>query len=134
MPKKQQPLVERIASEIIVEQNGFSQVNFSSHFAFSEVCEKAFERAYRKTRRMNPTTLGIIAATGKADKLGVTGTALYRVHCATYLDKKESGKTLLRTIAATAIAAKVADLLEDWFRRAQDGKAFEDLGFTLVQI
>lgn len=76
------------------------------------------EAVHAQLHRMRPETLGRIAALGKS-WYGDEGepeswkgrTALYVVHCGTYLDKHRSGLSLLREIACTAIIAEMADIL-----------------------
>lgn len=63
--------------------------------------------------RVRPETLGRIAACGRGHPDTRKGTALYLVHCGTWLGKRDSGPELLREIACTAIVAEISDILED---------------------
>lgn len=69
------------------------------------------EEIKHSLRCMRPGTLGRIAVHGKPFEVGVQGTAMYQVHCASWLGKYEDGKSLLIEIACTAIVAEMTDIL-----------------------
>lgn len=63
---------------------------------------------------MSAATLGRISAYGESfGAAGCSGkTALYDLHCGSWLDKYESGWTLLLKLAATTVVAEMSDILE----------------------
>lgn len=65
---------------------------------------------YARVKRMNPSTLGIIVATGR--EFGSNYPTLYHVHCCTYVNKYWSGRRILWTVATTALICKMDELLK----------------------
>jgi len=65
---------------------------------------------HKKLRAMKPSTLGIIAASGRHSD-STEKTSLYYVHCGSYLGKHWGGKRILRYLAAKAIVAEMWDIL-----------------------
>jgi len=73
-----------------------------------------WDRVYSEVVDLEPSVLGIVAATGRAfGEQGSTGVSLYQVHRASWLDKRDSGLTLLRDLATTALVARMADLAKE---------------------
>lgn len=66
---------------------------------------------YARVKRMNPSTLGIIVATGR--EFGSNYPTLYHVHCGTYVNKYWSGRHTLRVLATTALICKMYELLKE---------------------
>lgn len=66
-------------------------------------------RASELVKTLGPASLGIIAASGFGYEADRPGTALYQVHCGSYIGKYRSGRQILETVAATAIVAAIAD-------------------------
>ncbi len=66
---------------------------------------------YARVKRMNPSTLGIIVATGR--EFGSKYPTLYHVHCGTYVNKYWSGRRTLRVLATTALICKMYELLKE---------------------
>ncbi|MEK7610902.1 MAG: hypothetical protein AAB486_00830 [Patescibacteria group bacterium] len=66
---------------------------------------------YVRVKRMNPSTLGIIVATGR--EFGSKYPTLYHVHCGTYVNKYWSGRHTLRVLATTALICKMYELLKE---------------------
>ena len=120
MGHNKQNLTQRIAEELI--RTFPNSVDGESVQWLYEVYESDLRRRLKKLR---PATLGVIAATGlswRADVWETAGrTTLYDVHCGSWLDKKEGGKKLLLTIAMTAVAATMWDILKT--RRRSESSA-----------
>lgn len=66
-----------------------------------------------KLFRMNPETLGRIACLGLPYGGEQIKTAMYLVHCGSYLGKYQGGRELLTELACTAIVAEVYDVLRE---------------------
>jgi hypothetical protein len=63
--------------------------------------------------KWSPETLGKVAACGTGrDSVEKRRYDLYSVHCGTYLNKYDDGRTLLLVVATTAIIAAMADIVK----------------------
>lgn len=104
-----QRLATRIALEIL-EANTFEATGPGGA---QDLLGEAIPILRKRVRQMRPATLGIIAASGTRWGSGdPRRTALYQVHCGTYLDKYASGKELLRALVITALVAEMWDILK----------------------
>ena len=70
----------------------------------------------KTVKALKPETLGRIVSTGRPHADALHATTLYEVHCQSYLSKYAGGQKLLVKLAATAVAAKMWDLLVEKFR------------------
>lgn len=72
-----------------------------------------FNRIYGEVSQLDAGTLGRIAASGYGARSVIPpgATSLYLVHKGTWLGKYSAGIDLLRMIAATAIVARMHDIL-----------------------
>lgn len=85
-----------------------------------DIYEQFATKIMAKLIIMSPETLGRIASFGLAYAGEQTKTAMYLVHCGSYLGKYQSGHDLLVEIACTAIVAEMYDVLrssEYWLPR-----------------
>jgi hypothetical protein len=71
---------------------------------------------------LDPAQLGILAACGLPYNGSAIGrTTMYQIHCGSYLGKYEGGLQLLQTLAATAVAAHINDILNPRSQPEQEG-------------
>lgn len=101
---KTQQCVEDYAKQII------QKFAIPKDVELNQIQKKFYPKILVEVGKYTPALLGKIAVagagTGRPGRLG-----LYMVHRKTWLDKYWSGRSLLRAIAATAITAKVYDLI-----------------------
>lgn len=100
-----------------------------------DIYEQFGEKIKAKLLQMNPETLGRIASFGLAYEGERTKTAMYLVHCGSYLGKYLSGSELLTEIATTAVVAEIYDVLrsseywlEKWAREHPTSSRRDHLG------
>ncbi len=74
-----------------------------------------FEAAHKRVKWLRPETLGRLSACGIGDDEQEQDqqTSLYEVHLGSWLDKHDSGRGILRCLAATAVAAAALDLIHE---------------------
>ncbi len=81
---------------------------------FNRFCGKYYDEVFEEIKNYASSLLGKIAAAGLQDEgLDQAETSLYAIHRGRWTNKKASGKVLLQSIAATAIVAKMWDLLKE---------------------
>ncbi len=103
----------------ILDKSNFTANDVASslqgEMALQGALSPIWDRVYSEVVDLEPSVLGIIAATGRAtlgDEYSV-GVSLYQVHSGTWLGKRDSGLTLLHTTACTALVARMADLAKE---------------------
>ncbi|MCR4311610.1 MAG: hypothetical protein NUV54_03555 [Candidatus Taylorbacteria bacterium] len=89
------------------------------------IYEQFGEEIRAKLEKMNPETLGRIASFGLPYNNNVTKgrTAMYLVHCGSYLGKYRSGRELLVELAVTAVIAEIYDTLRRQLRVERIGSS-----------
>ncbi|OHA18334.1 MAG: hypothetical protein A2664_02640 [Candidatus Taylorbacteria bacterium RIFCSPHIGHO2_01_FULL_46_22b] len=95
-----------------------------------DIYEKFSEEIKAKLLRMNPETRGRIADLGLSDYHDTYQPGqvpMYSVHCGTWLDKHDNGRTLVTEIACTVIVAKMAEILHKEWNSFQPTSAEEEL-------
>lgn len=106
-----------LARQILTESNftaGDVESSLQGEPALQGALGPIWDRVYSEVVDLKPSVLGIVAATGRAfgdqDSVGVS---LYQVHRGSWPGKHDSGLTLLRNLATTALVARMADLAKE---------------------
>ena len=109
MGNSKQKLIDVLANQLIQENS----ITPDAICAIMNGSNGALWRQIRaKVNKLSAAELGLVAVCGHGSQDLTAGkTTLYRVHCGTWLRKYDSGITLLRDIAATALVGRLKDRL-----------------------
>ncbi len=108
-----------LVAESLLQQNAYLHTELAEPAGAQS--EAAWDLAFSAVEEMSPAELGIISATGKSfweeDKSSVAHcTPLWVVLQSKDLWSFQSGRSLLKTLAAAAVIARMKDLVDSQIR------------------